>query len=254
MNLPADSDEKLLYSRIDDALRQCEKHRDCVFLGFLNERQAYFAGKYLQNLHRESFMFFGGHKSALRVFLCIYYNKKRAPDFSRFPITALEFKYRKVDVLSHRDFLGAVMSLGVSRESIGDIAVFEGRAVLFADSKIADYLSNQITTVGSVGVRVSVLKENYPDFPQKFEESFISVASMRLDNITAALANLSREKTAQIILSGLVSVNYVQNQNVSHLLTVGDIISIRKKGKFVITDNSGTTKKGRIRLSVKIFK
>ena len=241
-------DEKLLISRINDALAQADRRWGAVYIGFLNECQAHTAAEYLKRTSCGNFMFFGGHKSALRTMLCIYNADSNPPEYTDFPITALRFGYRTAD------FLGAVMALGVKRESIGDIIVRGGFAVMFAEKNIASYLLGQIQKIGSVGVGISVCEDGNLDFPQEYETAVINVSSMRLDSFVAAVTKLSRTKAAALISSGLVSVNYSVNQKADFLLSENDTVSVRKKGKYVVAGILGTTKKDRLRVSVRIIK
>ena len=171
-----------------------------------------------------------------------------------FPVSALEFKYRKCDELSHRDFLGALMSLGIERETVGDILVDNGRTVVFLKSEIKNYVVSQIFKIGNIGVTIS--DANILKLPagNKTEELSFIVSSMRIDNIVAAICSLSREKTKALILSGNVSVNFLENKNVSFNLRSGDKIVIRGKGKYILNNILGTTKKGRIKISVVHFR
>lgn len=76
------------------------------------------------------------------------------PSTSMFPICGIEFSFRKCDRLTHRDFLGSLMSLGIERETVGDILVEDGRAVVFVKAELSDYVKSQISKVGRVGVKV----------------------------------------------------------------------------------------------------
>lgn len=142
------------------------------------------------------------------------------------------------------------MSLGIERETVGDILVEDGRCVIFVKSELKDYIVSQIFKIGNVGVKIKDADINKLPLGRGFEESSYTVTSLRLDNIVAALAGVSREKTKNIILSGNVSVNFLLNQNVSHIMHEGDVLTIRGKGKYILNGVLGETKKGRIRISV----
>ena len=167
-----------------------------------------------------------------------------------FPVTALEITFRKADKLTHRDFLGALMSLGIERDTVGDILVEDGRCVVFVKSEISSYITSQLFKIGSAGVKI---KEADPDTLPKgrgFDEQSYVVASLRLDAVVAAVTGLSREKTKQLICSGNVSLNFLPCDNVSKAIESGDSLSIRGKGKYKINGVLGETKKHRTRLSI----
>ena len=168
--------------------------------------------------------------------------------FAEFPITALKFEYRKAYKLSHRDFLGSFMATGISRETIGDIRIGDGLAVAFVCNDIAEYLINQITKIGRVGVTVQrVNLESVGDLfeqPKTVPLSF-TVSSLRLDAVLAGLVGCSRSKAESFVKDGLVFVNSFEVLKVTKQVKSGDFITLRGTGKFLITSCNGVSKKGR---------
>lgn len=235
-------DDRLFDARVNDTLTICE--RTCVprFLGFLTELEASRADTFLRKQNAK-FIFFGGFEQAERTMLACL------PDWCYecdFPITSLTFIYREEDVLSHRDFLGSLMALGITRESVGDILVEKGRAVIFVSDDIAEFVLTQIEKVGRVGVTVS--KGYSSPLPQHgtLAEFSDTVASLRLDGIVSVLAGVSRKTASEIIESGYVSINSVLCEKATRTVNAGERITIRSKGKFYINDVSSLSKKGRI--------
>ena len=169
-----------------------------------------------------------------------------------FPVTGLTVKFRRQDALSHRDFMGSFLAQGVVRASLGDILAEEGRAVLFVKTELAPHFLSQIDKIGRVGVQIT---KGFTDpLPQahSFQPMGGVVASERLDCLVAFLAGTGREKAAQMVHAGLVSVNHRETDSVSHRVNEGDIISIRRCGRFIVDMLGPVTKKGR--LSVKCRK
>lgn len=235
-------EEKLLNARLDDIKKRCFNSEKPQFIGFLSESEAALANRYLKNCPL-NVSFFGGYDGALRTFLCI------APDYCEninLPITPITAMFRKQDKLAHRDFLGAITALGILREKIGDILIEEGRAVIFADSKISDFIISQIEKVGNVGVELS--EGASPPLPEagKCSEFSDTVASARLDCVVAALCNTSRNKASELINGSFVSINSFLCERPTQTVRSGDRISIRKKGRFNIVSIDGISKKGRI--------
>lgn len=138
--------------------------------------------------------------------------------------------------LSHRDFLGALMGLGIKRESVGDILTADGYAVVFVKNEIKNYVISQIQKIGSVGVSVSLWDGTTLPMHNQFYDVNCTVSSARLDNIVSAVVSLSRDKAATAIKQGLVFINSMVIENVSHIVKEGDKISVRGKGKFVVRD------------------
>ncbi len=244
----SDKDE-LFYSKLDDAVCLCLTRQKPYFFSFMSERRQAVAENYLKSVCFENYSFFGGYENSERKVLGLFYDTS-----IDFPVSALEFTFRSCDKLTHRDFLGALMSLGIERETIGDILVEDGRCIIFVKSELKDYIVSQIFKIGNVGVKIKDADLSKLPVGRGVEENFYTVTSLRLDNIVAAISGLSREKTKTLILSGNVSVNFIQNQNVSHTMRQGDSLTIRGKGKFILDAVLGETKKGRIRISVIHFR
>lgn len=245
----SDNDE-LFYSKIDDAVCLCLTRQKPYFFSFLSERKQALAKKYLESIYFDNYLFYGGYENSERKVLGLFYDKQKV----EFPVSAIEFRYRNCDRLTHRDFLGALMSLGIERETVGDILVEDGRCVVFVKSELKDYIVSQLFKIGNTGVKIKDADSDNLPKGRGFEETTYTVSSLRLDNIVAAISNLSREKTKTLILSGNVSHNFLQTQNVSQIINSGDTLTIRGKGKFVLNGILGETRKGRIRISVIHFR
>lgn len=239
------SDLKLFNSKLDDAVYLCEKRHSPYFFSFLTEEEQAYAEQHLNSVHFTNYSFFGGSDTSERRVLGLFYDEQ-----TDFPVDAILFTFRKTDKLTHRDFLGSLMSLGIERETVGDILVGDGRAVVFVKSEIKEYIMSQISKVGKVGVTLSDADGSALPQGRGVEEKEYTVSSMRLDNIVSAVSGLSREKAKNLILSGSVSVNHLPCQKISCNTEQGDKLTIRGKGKFEISGVLGKTKKHRIRISI----
>ncbi len=152
--------------------------------------------------------------------------------------------------LSHRDFLGAVLNLGIKREAIGDLCVIgPHEAVLFCDRLMFEFLKENLTRVGGDAVRVlpALLPPDF-DGGRRFAPISDTVASPRADGVVAALCNLSRERARALFVAGLVEIDYEAADKPDREITAGAVITVRGEGKFVIRSVSEQTKKGRYRL------
>lgn len=250
MAFTSDKDDKELISRVEDIASLSLTRKKPCFLGFLNEREQYIINKQLP-FYNQNISYYGGYDNAARKYLCFYEGEVENCDY---PLSGIYFKFRKSDKLSHRDFLGALMNLGIERSCVGDIIVNEGTAVCFVKNEIKDYIESQVSKIGRIGVRIVSENECNIDFTEDIEELSLIVSSMRLDVIAAAITKLSREKTANLILSGKVFLNYSENKNVSCFLNSDDIITIRGYGKFILKEQTGTTKKGRIKIIINHYR
>ena len=242
----SDNDDRLFLSKLDDAVYLCEKRGRAAFLPFMSERKQALAKQHLSGLHFEAYRFFGGYEGAERRMLGVFCENGEEP----FPISALEITFRKSDRLTHRDVLGALMGLGIERDTVGDILVEDGRCVVFVKSDICGFITSQLFKIGSAGVKTGELEESRLPAGRGFDEITITVSSMRLDTVVASLAGLSREKTKSLILSDKVALNHMGCSNISRTLCEGDMLTIRGKGKYVIHGVIGETKKHRLIISV----
>ncbi len=235
--------DKLLAARIGDALRLSELTGSFKTVGFLSESEKAEAQKLALGIGGK-FCFFGGFNGAERaVFFAL-------PDWCDNPqeldiISSLTLSFPQSYTLSHRDFLGALMSLGITRQTVGDILVESGRAVVFLLSDIVPTVVYGLSKVGNVGVSVSAgFCEPLPGLSNCTEVSF-TVASARLDSVIADLLGTSREKAKLILNDGLVSLNGFTVTKPTRTILVGDRITIRGKGRFDLVSDCGVTKKGR---------
>lgn len=242
-------EQEFLVARISDTADICERNNTPKFLGFLSEEESVLAERVLEK-RNVRFSLFGGYSNAKRKILgCI---PEWAEDIS-FPISALTFTFRKENSLGHRDFLGSLMALGIKRETVGDILVEEGRAVIFVLDEISDYVINEIDKIGRTGVKITRgFEDNLPQSDTLTEFSD-TIASERLDCVVASLSNSSRNSAVEKISFGLVSVNSQVIEKSTRTVLAGDVITIRGKGKFVIDSITEKTRKNRIILRYKKY-
>ena len=153
--------------------------------------------------------------------------------------------------LSHRDYLGSVLGLGLERDAFGDILMPDAHsAILLTDTRVGDFLTTQLEKVATDTVRVSRLPEGTAlTGTRRLQPITDTVASERLDCVVAALCNLSREKAQMAVKSGLVELDYEAVEDCSATVDAPAVISVRGFGKFAVHAFDGTTRKGRIRLS-----
>ncbi|MBE6555012.1 MAG: hypothetical protein E7663_02085 [Ruminococcaceae bacterium] len=152
--------------------------------------------------------------------------------------------------LTHRDYLGAVLNLGIERDAVGDICVLSPQeAVLFCDRRMADFLTASLTRVARDTVRASVigLPTDF-DGGRRFEALSLTVASPRADAVVAALCRLSRERAQALFAAALVEIDYEPEQKPDREVAEGAVLTVRGHGKFIVRSLTDKTKKGRYRL------
>lgn len=240
------AEDKLLLDKAYDAIRLAERRNIPRFLGFLNEHESLYVRQHLPK--SADITFFGGYPDAVRLMM------GASADEDSFPITALEFCYREQDDLRHRDFLGSLMAMGIRRDTLGDILTGKGRTVIFVRDDIVPFLLSDVDKIGRVGVKVGYADVDDLPIPDDIEELLFTLSSLRLDAFVAAAAHLSRDKAARLIKNELVMVDHVTDTEVSSQLKEGMTVTIRKHGKYVLAELRGTSKKGKLRLSVKHYR
>lgn len=173
-----------------------------------------------------------------------------------FPIVILHVKpllEKFADDFNHRDFLGAIMNLGIKRDTVGDIFVDGKEAYLFVDEKIADYIVENLNKVKHTHVKVEKQDEIPGTIEVKKQEKEILVSSLRIDVVVAGRYKLSRNEALLLFRNQKVFVDGRVCENNSYQVKEGDTISVRGLGKMTFKSISGETRKGRIYITVDDF-
>lgn len=165
-------------------------------------------------------------------------------------LVALRIQGSGFRALAHKDYLGAILNLGIERAHIGDLCVIDAySAVLFCDRVLADFLTQSLHRVANDAV--TLCKWAVPadfDGGRQFARVTDTVASPRVDSVVAALASLSRERACELLRAGAVELDYEPVCDKDTPVTEGAVVVIRGKGKFIIRSLSEQTRKGRYRL------
>lgn len=246
-------DAKTLIARAEDTAEICEKQYAPKAFGFLTPAEA-------ETLRRGfnkkvfgsdiSFKFFGGYDDAERQLFLAYPDYAEDTVDNEF-ITLLEIKGRDIEKLSHRDFLGSILGLGIKREKIGDILCLDDRCLVFVLSDIAEYIISNLDMVARCGVAVMKKDLNKAEIPKRrFEEIRTTVASLRLDAIIGAALKTSRGTAAEVIREKRVSINWQEETDVSAKVAPGSVFSVRGSGRFRLAEEINETRKGRLGICI----
>lgn len=247
------NDNEALKKRFSELARRADERGSLVFSGFLalNEQAALMqAARTLA----APYSLFGGAAGCERRMACFGYLQEgeQAP----YPIELIEIAPRSekfAAALTHRDFLGALMNLGIEREKIGDIIVRGKRAYAFAESSLAPYLAATLESVG----RTSVICRAGVELPQgelfQTQAKALRVATLRLDALTAQAFGLSRAQAAQLFAAERVFVNGALAKGPAAAPKEGDIISARGHGRFIFEEISGQSKKGKLIAQIRVY-
>ena len=233
-----------LKCRIDDIVSSVKLDGKPKVLGFLSENEIAFAKLLLRN--DTSYTFFGGFVNAERQMLAVY-PKNLEISSSAFPIIPIKFTYIKNAGLTHRDFLGAFMSLKIERKTVGDISVLDGVCYTVATKEAAKLILSEVSKVKNIGVRSQICEFSDLQKPEntKIQLRF-TVTSNRLDAVISSITHLPRERAKDLITNGGVLVNSLDVSKYVKPLTGGDKITIRGFGKYVVDTCDEISKKGKI--------
>lgn len=244
----SDGSDDVLRSRIEDAIYLSEKRHSPCFLGFLDEREQAAARTMLPHLiGRDRYSFYGGYSEAERCILSVYPVFYDVEEYE-YPLRTVAFCYRAQKKLTHRDVLGTLMSVGIRRDAIGDILCGDGISVVFLRNDITDYVCEQVDRIGGEGVRTIADYSGELPICIAYEAIQDTIASPRLDSVIKTLIRCSREKAAELIRFGAVSVNHRPVEVVSATVTTEDTVSVRGYGRYIIRQIGPETKKGRLLL------
>ncbi len=221
------------------------------YLGFLDEAQGALTQAMARSGSLRDLSLWGGYPGAERL-MARFGSPGDLGYEEPWPIARLILRPaagRFSEELAHRDVLGALMSLGIEREVLGDQVFSGGVWHVFCREEMAPHLAT-LSSVRNTPVRISRAEEGLPEPVRQTETLRVNVPSPRADAVVAHLAGLSRGKAAEMFPRQLIKVNALVCEDPSRLLKEGDVFSVRGVGKFRCGGVAGTSKKGRLYLEV----
>ncbi|QNB45158.1 photosystem II S4 domain protein [Thermanaerosceptrum fracticalcis] len=247
-------EEKQFVARLLDKMRLLEKKQQSQVTDFADPHLLGVAEKILEHCGDFSWESYGGHPYAERRRIVL------SPDYLEMSLDAAQITllacygdFSSVKV-THRDFLGALLSTGIKREKLGDIWLVPQGCVTAADREIANFLLYEPLKVKGVPLEIKELAPEQFSLPEREGKSITTtVPSLRLDAIAAAGFGTSRTRISREISAGKIKVNWQETTKTDHLLKEGDVLSGRGRGRVLVQEISGTTHKGRIKVTLQRF-
>jgi len=239
--------------RIEDLAERCARSGALTSSGFLSPAERAQAVQAAGRRTDCTLLFHGGHPDCERTVAFFLPDWMEAEEFEPAEhIRAIRLTPH-FGTPGHRDYLGALLGMGIGREWLGDIWLSGGTATAFCLPSVEKHLLG-IDKVGRVGVSAAPLPLTELTAPErKVKEVSFSVASPRLDAVAAGLFHLSRTEAARQIALGKVSVNHIQSDRTDLLIREGDVLSLRGAGKGKITGTGGTSRKGRLFVYAEVY-
>ena len=158
------------------------------------------------------------------------------------------------EYLTHRDFLGAIMNLGIERSTVGDIFVQDKEAIVFCQESISSYLTENLFQVRHTHVRCTVTEAADHLQAPVTEEVSLSVSSARIDAVISKVYNIARSQSLELFRAGRIYVNGRMTENNSYALKNGDAVTARGFGRFSYIGEQGETRKGKTRIRIEVYR
>ena len=234
-----------------DLCRKSEKTGTWQYSGFLSPAEQ---DDLLTSREAAGFPYFldGGYENAERKILAAGNEEEAGPPDLPVRVIAVRPKSDKyAEDLTHRDYLGAILGLGIERSLVGDIIVRDRRAWFFCLASAADMLASSLTQVRRTAVAAEITTADVPELQPRYAPVRLNVASERLDAVISAFAGISRGQADKLFAAGKVFVNGLMTEDRSTRLKEGDVLSVRGTGKAVYDGIEYETKKKRYQVRLR---
>ena len=241
--------ETLLKKRLAELSHRAFERGYTTYSTFLNLQEI----SILKSLKLESkYSLFGGYENADR---CVAsFNND---DVYSYPIVCIKIEplqQKFSDKLTHRDFLGALMNLGIEREMLGDIKILNNEGYLFCLDKISQYIIDNLSSIKHTSVKCKII-DDIPELFNKLpdEEEYI-VSSLRIDTVVSAVFKMSRNLASQLINQEKIFINSKTVYKDSVQLKEGDVVSVRGYGKFIYSQTVNETRKHKMVVAIRLYR
>lgn len=258
MALDSTKEEQQFKNRMKDLADKSLRQNVYTFTGFLGLSEQDLFRKMLEKgeISYISHKYFGGYEEAERI-MVRFGSEEELGYEEDFPIVCVHIKplmEKFADALSHRDFLGALMNLGIERTTLGDIRVVEKEAYLYCVDSIAEYVCENLDKVKHTNIKCKLVTDVREIPKEEPEEMLVLLPSLRLDVCLAKVYKESRNTILELFRTGKVYVNGKLYENNSKQLKEGDVVNLRGYGKFIFDGMQQETKKGKLNCKIRIFK
>lgn len=247
-------EDRLLLAKLWDKINGGIQRNAPSQTGFLSPREQTLAGFLFGDA--PGLFAFGGWAEAERKMLVYLPDYLEEDDLlsEDSPVVCLEGTFFQGDSLTHRDILGALMGIGIRRETVGDIFVEPGRAVFFVSQEIAPFVLDNFTSAGRTALHLCRRNLAEVRLPQpEFQTIRDTVSSLRLDSIVSSGFRIGRSLAASQIRAGKASLDGIPCEKPDKEVPQGAKISLRGLGKIRLAQVGGRTKKGRISITIQKY-
>ena len=250
-------EEELLYKRFAELARKSSDAAYFIFTDFLGLAEQAIFNEARSSFGRVRYSLFGGADGTERVMVRFGDAEELGYDVP-FPIAIvkIEPKAQKfADKLTHRDFLGAILNLGIERKLLGDIIITGNVGYLFAKEEISSFIASELKTVKHTAVNCRRIERDELPEAELFRTERIKSqrAGERLDAVISQVLSISRDESLSLFGRSLVFVGGRLVENNSYTPKAGDVVSVRGKGRFIYRGVTGLSKKGKLNAEVELY-
>ena len=248
-------EEDILKSRLKDLATKAYNTNSYMYSNFLNLSEI---DEFLRIKSEIDFIqsyMYGGHPSCERQ-VVRFGSEEEFGYNSTYPITTIKVSpliEKFADNLNHRDFLGAILNLGIERDVIGDIKIVDNTGYIYCLDKIAQYILDNLTKIKHTHIKCEIVETEVDSGENAFEDISAIVASLRLDVVIAAITKLSRKQVLEQFHDRKIYINNKLTTNNSYILKDDDIVVIRGYGKYIFDTNLGQTRKNKYHINIKKY-
>jgi RNA-binding protein YlmH len=258
---PLEGEDRELVARVLDQVELALKKTSPVATDFLDPRERALCGEAIHFLPEVKTLYFGGYRGAERqrmVIMPAFYLVEAVEPPLAYLSIKLPTKGGKAapaadePLFTHRSVLGSIMGLGLKRGKVGDLLLGPDEAQVVVAEEIAEFLLTNLNKVGSCAVTVELIDPEQLNTPvERVKEIKSTVASPRLDAVAGLGYGVSRSRMAREIKMGKVKVNWQVVTAPDYKVSASDVLSIRGRGRVVVEEFGGETRKGRLFVRLK---
>ena len=198
---------------------------------------------------------FGGYENAERK-IAVFGSEELFGYTEEPPLVCLKIEplmQKYAEALTHRDFLGSVIALGLERDVTGDIIIHENVGYMFCLENIADFIAENLTKVRRTDVKCTRVPSPPTESITMPEERAFFVASERIDAVIAAIYGFSRSECSKLFGQKLVFINSRLCESPDARIPENAAVSVRGHGRFIYCGIAKTTRKGRLCINARVY-
>ncbi len=253
--MSSDKEKEFLIKRIYDLADTSQSRQTYTYTNFLSPMEQDYFLSCSHDFSAVGYKLWGGSNLCLRKMAVFGAEENIGYEFSS-PIRVLSItpKAEKfAEDLTHRDYLGSLMALGIDRSLTGDIIIRQHQAWVFVLDSAVDFITENLTSVRHTPVICKEVEGDIPELEIKFQTLSANLASERLDLMIAAVTGQKREQAKSLLADQKVFVNGRLAENSGKTLKPGDEITVRGYGKFIYDGISSESRKGRLNITIRKY-